>query len=352
MNPQWWDAPATFPDEDYRALAMERQAELTKPPGSLGLLEDLATTLAALQRREWPAVEQVTIHIFAADHGVVAEGVSAFPQAVTGQMLANFAHGGAAISVLARSLAATLRVFDLGLVAPVDGLVGVTHLNIAAGTANICRAPAMNREECATALQAGHDALEAAVAAGVDLYIGGEMGIGNTTSACALASALLGVSPEVLVGPGTGLNTGGVARKLAVIQRALALHALHISSPLAALACVGGLEIAALVGAYLRAAQCGVPVLVDGYICSVAALCAVRINPSVRPWLLFAHCSAEPGHRYVLEALAARPLLDIGMRLGEGSGAAVAVPVLRLACALHQEMATFAEAAVSDGLPR
>ncbi|SDS44434.1 nicotinate-nucleotide-dimethylbenzimidazole phosphoribosyltransferase [Halopseudomonas xinjiangensis] len=347
MKRAWWEAPAASPDEACRARAMTRQGELTKPPGSLGRLEEVATTLAALQGRDQPQAGLVAIHIFAADHGVVAEGVSAFPQAVTGQMLANFANGGAAISVLAKSLDARLRVFDLGLAVPIEELPGVKHLNIAAGTANFSRTAAMTNEQCELALHAGHDALEATAEEGADLYIAGEMGIGNTTSASALASALLGLAPNALVGPGTGLDASGVRHKLRVIEKALRLHASRTALPFDALACLGGLEIAALTGAYVRAAQRGVPVLVDGYICSVAALCAVRLNAGVRPWLLFGHSSAEPGHRHVLEAMKAKPLLDIGMRLGEASGAAAVVPLLRLACVLHNGMATFAEAAVS-----
>ncbi len=343
----WWEAPAALPDEACRGRATTRQGELTKPSGSLGRLEEVAITLAALQGRDQPQARRVEIHIFAGDHGVVAEGVSAFPQAVTGQMLANFANGGAAISVLAQALDARLRVFDLGLAVPIEALPGVEHLHIAAGTANLSRTAAMTGEQCELALRVGHDALEAAADEGADLYIAGEMGIGNTTSACALASALLGLAPGALVGPGTGLNASGVGHKLRVIEQSLALHASRTALPFDALACLGGLEIAALTGAYVRAAQRGVPVLVDGYICSVAALCAVRLNPAVRPWLLFGHSSAEPGHRHVLEAMTAKPLLDIDMRLGEASGAAAAVPLLRLACALHNGMATFAEAAVS-----
>ncbi|UAW97098.1 nicotinate-nucleotide--dimethylbenzimidazole phosphoribosyltransferase [Halopseudomonas nanhaiensis] len=351
MTCSWWEGAAAVPDEERQLHATARQTELTKPPGSLGRLEEVAITLAALQGRERPDAERLAIHIFAADHGVVAEGVSAFPQAVTGQMLANFANGGAAINVLARCLNAHLRVFDLGLAAPVEPLAGVSQLNIAPGSTNFCSAPAMTDAHCNQALEAGRDALDAAVADGLDIYIAGEMGIGNTTSACALASALLTLAPRDLVGPGTGLDARGVERKLAVIERGLALHKQRTDAPFDALACLGGLEIAALTGAYVRAAQRGVPVLVDGYICSVAALCAVRLNATVRPWLLFGHRSAEPGHRHVLEALAAKPLLDIDMRLGEASGAAAAVPLLRLACALHNDMATFAEAAISSGSP-
>ena len=348
MTQAWWLQPGLAADESVLAEAQERQRQLTKPAGSLGMLEVLAVRLAGLQRQLKPSVEQVWIAIFAGDHGVVAEGVSPFPQAVTGQMLHNFVNGGAAISVLARQLAAQLEVIDLGNATLEADLPGVRHLHIVPGTGNFAVGPALSREQCLAALQAGRASAQRAQAAGMQLFIGGEMGIGNTTAAAALACALLERPVQALVGPGTGLDSAGIQHKAQVIQRALALHGPLSHDPLRALTCLGGLEIAALVGAYLACAQQGLAVLVDGYICSVAALIAVRLNPSVLPWLLFAHNGAEPGHRLVLEALDGQPLLDLGLRLGEGSGAALAVPLLRLACALHGQMATFAEAAVAD----
>jgi nicotinate-nucleotide--dimethylbenzimidazole phosphoribosyltransferase len=347
MMTDWWLQPAAGVRQACSASAVARQGQLTKPAGSLGELESLVIQLAGLQGRERPQVSQVWIALFAADHGVVAEGVSAFPQAVTGQMLRNFAAGGAAISVLARELGARLEVFDLGLAEPIEQLPGVHQRPIAPGTANFTLHPAMTRGEVLAALLAGAEAAQVAADAGCELFIGGEMGIGNTTSACALGSLLTGLDPGRLVGAGTGLDAPGIERKLAVVRRGLFLHWAAQSDPFEALRCVGGLEIAALTGAFLKAAQCGVAVLVDGYITTAAALCAVRLNPSVRPWLLFAHRSAEPGHRLLLDALDARPLLDLGMRLGEGSGAAVAVSLIRSACALHAQMATFAEASVA-----
>lgn len=348
MSPTWWLNPCRSPDETVRAQALARQQQLTKPAGSLGRLEQVAVSLAALQGREKPALEQVWISIFAGDHGVVAEGISAYPQEVTGQMLLNFVSGGAAISVLARQLDARLEVVDLGTVNPALALPGVRHLRIAPGTANFAREPAMTDEQGRLALQGGRDSALRAVEAGARLFIGGEMGIGNTTAASALACALLGCPAIELSGPGTGLDAAGVRHKAEVIEAALARHAGATRDPLQALFHVGGLEIAALVGAYLGCAQEGVAVLVDGFICTVAALVAVRINPSCRPWLFFGHRGAEPGHRRVLEALDGEPLLELGLRLGEGSGAALAVPLLRLACDLHGQMATFAEAAVAD----
>lgn len=347
MSNSWWLAPAKAINVPVREEALARQQQLTKPTGSLGQLERLAVQLAGLQGRVKPKADALWIAIFAGDHGVVAEGVSAYPQEVTGQMLHNFVTGGAAISVLAQQLSGQLDVVDLGTVAPLD-LPGVRHLRIGAGTANFAHGPAMTQEQGLLALQAGRDSVLRAKAVGSELFVGGEMGIGNTAAASAVACSLLECPAQLLVGPGTGLNAAGIAHKTEVIERALKLHGEHAGDPLQSLFCLGGFEIAALAGAYLACAQEGIPVLVDGFICSVAALVAVRLNPSCRDWLLFGHRGAEPGHRHLLETLQAEPLLDLGLRLGEGSGAALAVPLVRLACQLHNGMATFAEAAVAD----
>lgn len=348
MTDFWWLNPCKAVDAAAVAQANARQQQLTKPAGSLGQLENLAVQLAGLQGRVKPSLEQLWITIFAGDHGVVAEGVSAYPQEVTGQMLHNFVSGGAAISVLARQLQAQLEVIDLGTVNPALDLPGVRHLHLGAGTANFVEGPAMIASQGEQALLAGRDSVLRAIEAGAQLFIGGEMGIGNTTAASALACALLDCPVVHLTGPGTGLNAAGVSHKAQVIERALAVHGAQRGDPLQTLFNLGGFEIAALVGAYLACAQQGLPILVDGFICSVAALVAVRLNPASREWMLFGHRGAEPGHRHLLESLQATPLLDLGLRLGEGSGAALAVPLLRLACDLHGQMATFAEAAVAD----
>ncbi|MGY2261073.1 nicotinate-nucleotide--dimethylbenzimidazole phosphoribosyltransferase [Pseudomonas sp. SDO55104_S430] len=348
MTQSWWLNPCQPIDAQALEQAQARQQQLTKPAGSLGQLESVAVQLAGLQGQIKPTLAQVWIAIFAGDHGVVAEGVSAFPQEVTGQMLHNFVNGGAAISVLARQLNASLEVVDLGTVTPSLNLPGVLHLNVGPGTANFVQGPAMTATQGELALGGGRDSVLRAKAAGAQLFIGGEMGIGNTTAASALACALLECPVVHLTGPGTGLNAAGVSHKAQVIERALALHGAQRGDALLTLFNLGGFEIAALVGAYLACAQEGIAVLVDGFICSVAALVAVRLNPQCRPWLLFGHRGAEPGHQHVLETLNAEPLLDLGLRLGEGSGAALAVPLLRLACDLHGQMATFAEAAVAD----
>lgn len=345
--PASWTSTPPRPDDHYRQRALERQAVLTKPPGSLGRLEDAAIALAAQQGTETPSAEQVHIAVFAGDHGVCAEGISAFPQEVTVQMIANFAHGGAAISVMARHLDATLEVVNLGTVTPVPDLHGVNNLQIAPGTANLAIEPAMTGHQVAAALAAGDAVADRAAGAGAHLFIGGDMGIGNTTSAAALACALLDASPSELAGPGTGLDANGVNHKAEVIARALDRHGDN-REPLSVLASLGGLEIAALTGAILGCAARRIPVLVDGFIVSVAALVAVRQQPAAREWLHFAHRSGEPGHSRVLAGLEAEPLLDLGMRLGEGSGAAVALPLLRSACALHNGMASFADAGVSN----
>ncbi len=348
MLNKWLTAPIKEANNSYLTKAKNRQECLTKPAGSLGRLEAIAIRLAALQATEQPSVNKVTIAIFAADHGVAAAGVSAFPQEVTGQMVANFSAGGAAISVLAESLGANLEVVDVGTLHDPGPLPGVRACRVAAGTANFQQEDAMTAEQLETALLAGRESVARALSAGCELYIGGEMGIGNTTSAAAIASELLMMEPEMVVGAGTGLDQAGILNKAAVVKEALARYQELRKSPLELLRCVGGFEIAALTGAYISAAQQGLPLLIDGYISSVAALIAVNLQPTIKPWLFYSHRSAEPGHRYVLASLEAQPLFDLGMRLGEGSGAATALPLLRLACDLHNNMATFAEAGVSD----
>lgn len=350
MNSEWWLSPAAVPSENRIQAARRRQEQLTKPPGSLGELETIAARLCGMQDRDRPDVDRVQIAVFAADHGIAGEGVSAFPQAVTVEMVRNFARGGAAINVLARMLGATLEVINVGTAVNPGPLPGVVDRRIAPGTANFRRSPAMTRAQLGRAMQCGAEVAERVNLNGVALFIGGEMGIANTTSASAIACVLLKLPAFTMAGPGTGLDGAGVQRKAVVINETLAHHQLAHDDVLGVLSHVGGFEIAALVGAYLRCAQLGVPVLVDGYISTVAALCAQRLNTNVSAWFFYGHNSAEPGHRFVMEALGARPLLHLGMRLGEGSGAAAAVPLLRMACLLHNQMATFAEADVSEAL--
>jgi nicotinate-nucleotide--dimethylbenzimidazole phosphoribosyltransferase len=349
--PDWFTAPAKSPDADAARLARARQDSLTKPPGAVGELETLVIQLAGLQGRARPRVDRIRISVFAADHGVAAEGISAFPQAVTAEMIRNFARGGAAISVLAQALGASLEVVNLGTVVDAGDWPQVRRCLLGPGTANLAREAAMTEAQCVAAMTVGRESVEHARLEGADLFIGGDMGIGNTTAAAALACALLNAEPMTMVGPGTGLSADGVAHKAEVVGTALALHRGHLDDSAAALCSLGGFEIAALAGAYVTCARIGLPVLVDGFIATVAALVAARLCPRASEWWLFAHRSSEPGHARVLDALRARPILDLGMRLGEGSGAAMAVPILRLACELHDRMASFSEAGVSKKLP-
>ena len=355
MPEPWLANACPPPSAPHRATAAARQAALTKPAGSLGALEALAIELCGLQSSDRPRADRAAVVLFAGDHGVTAQGVSAFPSSVTVEMLRNFAGGGAAISVLAAELGASLTVVDAGALQH-DAIDGVITDKPRCGTRDFSVERALTLAEVEFAMSAGRRAIKRMTGSGAcaDIVILGEMGIGNTTSATAVASALIGTTPTAVVGAGTGLDPAGIARKCAVIDRALALHGLGprrsgTPAPPDVLERVGGLEIAALTGAIIAAAQARLPVLVDGFIVTVAALAAVRINPSCRPWLLFSHASAEQGHAKVLAALDARPILDLALRLGEGSGAAIALPIVRLACALHNRMATFEEARVSGG---
>jgi nicotinate-nucleotide--dimethylbenzimidazole phosphoribosyltransferase len=342
---QWYQQSAADIDLESRIKAAKHSDSLTKPPGSLGRLESLLIDLAGMQAKHLPTAETIAITIFAADHGVALEGVSAFPQVVTSEMIRNFSRGGAAITVLAKQLNARFCVINVGTVTPLEEMPDVLDRRVAAGTENFSVAQAMTTEQCLQALSVGREAL---LSLGkIDLFIGGEMGIANSCSASAIACALLVEEPSQLVGRGTGVDSNGLKLKEYVITQALALHTKH-DDALIILQCLGGFEIAALVGAYIAAAQQSITVLVDGFICSVAASVAVAINPTIRPWLVFSHQSAETGHKRVLGSLGAVPLLKLDMRLGEGSGAAIAVPLIRMACAMHSQMASFETAGVSE----
>ena len=348
MSLAWINKPVSIISNDYVVAARQHQNNLTKPQGSLGVLEDIAVRLSAMYSSAKPAVDRVHIVVFAADHGVAEENVSAFPQAVTLEMVRNFSRGGAAICVLAKQLNADLEVVNVGTVAEHETLQGVIVQRIAAGTKNLSKQSAMTAAQLEEALMAGSDAVWRAKKATAQLFIGGDMGIANTTSATAIACAILNEKPEIMAGPGTGLDKSGVSHKAEVIRRALELHKDNLKTPLDVLQHVGGFEIAALTGAYLTCAQTGLPAVVDGFISTAAALVAIKINPQVKDWLFFAHASAEPGHKIMLQAIQVKPVLDMNMCLGEGSGAAVVVPLLRMACALHSGMATFNQAQVSN----
>ncbi|WP_137870471.1 nicotinate-nucleotide--dimethylbenzimidazole phosphoribosyltransferase [Sphingopyxis sp. 2PD] len=318
-------------DADARADARMRQAELTKPAGSLGRLEELALFFAGWQRRARPRIDRARAAIFAGNHGVTVHGVSAFPASVTAQMVANFASGGAAINALAGAAGLELTVVALDLDRP---------------TADFTAAAAMRADECLDALNRG----AAVVEADLDLVVLGEMGIGNSTAAAALCARSFGGDAAAWVGPGTGVDGHGVARKVEVVARALAFHGGAPVTAFETLRSVGGREIAAIAGAIVRARQLRIPVLLDGFICSAALAPLAADNPAIAAHCIAGHCSAEPGHRRLLGQLGLDPLLILNMRLGEGSGAAVAANIIRSALAVHDEMATFAEAEVSASL--
>lgn len=332
--------------------ALERAARAaldakTKPRGSLGRLEELAVRIATVRGTgRGPSLQPVVV-VAAGDHGVVAEGVSAYPQEVTGQMLANFASGGAAVAVLCRTVSARLVVVDAGVVDP-PALPGLVDLSLGRGTANAAVGPAMERKAAVEGIVRGA-ALGRRLAAEEARVVGlGEMGIGNTTVAAALTCALTACEPADACGRGTGLDDDGVARKVRTVSRMLAANRPRADDPVGALAAVGGFELAVLVGVALGAAASRAVVLLDGFISSVSALVATLIAPSLRQYVIASHRSPEPGHAVVLEALGLQPLLDLELRLGEGSGAALALPLLEAARAILDEMATFDEAGVTD----
>jgi len=344
----WWLESIKQPNLDAKQQAEQHQLQLTKPTGALGDLEQIAITLASLQSNAHPQVSHPWIAIFAGDHGVVEENISAYPQAVTRQMLQNFTTGGAAISVLAKYHEAHLQVIDCGTVGEAYEYAGVERHCIRAGTANFAKQAAMTADECRAALELGKKSVDTAKADGADIYIAGEMGIGNTCSASALACLLLNDTAEQLTGVGTGIGADQLRHKIEVIEKAIELHHKHVVGDVFKTLCaVGGLEIAAITGAYIRCAQVGLPIIVDGFISSVAALCAVRMSPKVRDWMLFGHQSAEYGHLRILQELNADPILKMNLRLGEGSGAGTALALVKMACVLHNQMATFAQAAVT-----
>jgi nicotinate-nucleotide--dimethylbenzimidazole phosphoribosyltransferase len=335
------------PVDPAARVAAERMLDAkTKPRHSLGRLEELAASIVAI-RGFVPAAFEAAIVVAAGDHGVAAEGVSAYPQEVTAQMVLNFAGGGAAINVLARQAGARLIVVDAGVAVPVEHEL-VRPLRVGPGTANLALGPAMPVELAQKALVAGVGLADELAALGVDGIALGEMGIGNTTSASALVGALLGVEPATVCGRGTGLDDEGVARKAATVERALAVNEIDANDPLAVLAALGGFEIALLVGVALGCAANRVVCVLDGFITSAAALVAARLAPGAFAAMIASHRSTEPGHAIVLDALGLEPVLDLGLRLGEGSGAALALPILRSAVAVLNEMATFADAGVTD----
>jgi nicotinate-nucleotide--dimethylbenzimidazole phosphoribosyltransferase len=337
-------------DEHAMAEARARQARLTKPPGSLGRLEGLSIQVAGIQRRLRPEVARKAIFVMAADHGVVAQGVTAYPQAVTAQMVANFAAGGAAINVLARHIGARVVIVDMGVACDVVGCDGLVSRKVAYGTRDLSCGPAMSREEARRAVEAGIEVLEGELGRGLDLVGTGDMGIGNTTASAAIIAAFTGRAPASVAGRGTGIDDEGLARKVAVLERALACNQPDAADALDVLSKVGGFEIGGLAGVIIAAAAHRIPVVIDGVISGAAALVAVGLAPQVRDYLIAGHLSVEPGHQAALAHMGLEPLLDLEMRLGEGTGAALAMGVVEAAVKALNEMATFEDAGVSGAL--
>ncbi|MFZ5863206.1 MAG: nicotinate-nucleotide--dimethylbenzimidazole phosphoribosyltransferase [Nitrospirota bacterium] len=325
-----------------------RLDRLTKPLGSLGRLEELARWYGAARGATSPALRRKTVAVFAGDHGVTIEGVSAYPSDVTAQMVYNFLRGGAGINVLARHVGANVVVVDVGVAHAFPELEGLRRRKVRPGTANLAIGPAMTREEAEAAVAVGVELAEELAAAGVDVIGAGEMGIGNTTSSSAITAVMTGAAPRDVTGRGTGIDDVVWTRKVSVIERAITVNRPDANDPMDVLTKLGGLEIAALVGVMLGAAARRVPVVLDGFISGAAALIATGLEPSLGGYLLASHQSVEPGHRLTLDRLGLAPVLDLGLRLGEGTGAALAIGLLDAAVKILNEMATFGEAGVSE----
>ena len=335
-------------DEAALRAARARQDTLTKPPGSLGRLEELSIQLAGMQANPFPSVERKVVIIMAADHGVVREGVSAYPGDVTAQMVLNFLRGGAAINALARQAGARVTVVDIGVAADLAPLPGLLRRKVRCGTQNLAQGPAMTPEEAQQALQVGVDVLNEEAARGLDIVATGDMGIGNTTSSSAIAAAMTELPAAQVAGRGTGIDDAGLVRKRNVIERALSVNQPDGDDALDVLHKVGGLEIAGLAGVMIAAAHRRIPIVVDGFISTAAAMIASALAPGTRNYLISAHQSMEVGHRAMLKYLQLTPLLDLNMRLGEGTGAALAFHLVEASARILREMATFDEAGVSD----
>ena len=323
-----------------------RQLQLTKPAGSLGRLEDIAIQMAGITRQSMPEIKQKAVIIMAADHGVAREGVSAYPSDVTAQMVLNFLHGGAAINVLARSVGSKVIVVDVGVATDLSH-PGLVPSKVAPGTANFMLEQAMTETQMLEAIKVGMDVFDEQLKQGIDLIATGDMGIGNTTASSAITSVLLQTPAALVTGRGTGINDQQLEHKIRVIEKAIERNVPNPKDPLDVLMKVGGLEIAGLVGVIIAAASRRVPVVVDGFISGAAALIAVELNPAVDAYLFAGHVSVERGHRLILEKLGLFPLLDLQLRLGEGTGAVLAMSIIEAALSTHREMATFAEAGVS-----
>lgn len=337
------------PFDEKTALLAERHSDsLTKPPGSLGKLEAIARQLAGITGQLWPDFSQKAVIVMAGDHGVCDEGVSAFPQAVTPQMVMNFLNGGAAVNVLARQAGADVVCVDIGVNADLEHEMLVSR-KVVRGTANMAKQPAMTREDTLRAIMVGIEVVNEQVERGLRLFATGEMGIGNTTASAAITTVLTGLSPEDTVGRGTGINDAAWLNKVDVVKRAIAVNEPDSSDPIDVLAKVGGAEIAGLAGVIIGAAANGCPVVIDGYISSAAALVASRIAEQTKPYMIASHLSQEQGHLKQLQSIGLSPLIQLEMRLGEGTGAVLCFHFIDAALHLMQEMATFESAGVSKG---
>jgi len=336
------------PDAELAAETQRRLDAKTKPPGSLGRLEELACRFAAIRGDASAAPPRKAVVVMGADHGVAAELVSAYPQEVTAQMLLNFARGGAAINVLARQAGARVVVVDMGVKGALPPVPEIRSERVAAGTQNFTRGPAMTRAQAVQAIEVGIGIAGELAAEGITLLGVGDMGIGNTTASSALAAAFTGAPADEGSGRGTGVDDAGLRRKIDVVRRALALHRPDPADGVGTLAQLGGFEIAGLAGVVLGGVAARVPVVIDGFICSAAALAATRIAPAAAASLIASHRSVEAGHRALLKAIGQHPLLDLDLRLGEGTGAVLAMNLVDAALAIVREMATFASAGVSD----
>ena len=336
-------------DQVSMQAARERQNQLTKPAGSLGRLEELSIQLAGIQRRAMPGIKDKAVIVMAGDHGVTAEGVSAYPQEVTPQMVLNFLGGGAAINVLARHAGARVVVVDMGVANDIPSAdANLIRRRVGPGTMNLAQGPAMKREQAEESIQSGIEVALAEISKGADILGTGDMGIGNTTPSAAIACALMNVAAEKIAGRGTGVDDDGLKRKISVIENALAVNKPNPKDGLDVLSKVGGFEIGGLAGVMIGAASKHVPVMVDGFISTAAAMIAVTLAPECRQYLIAAHRSKENGHALMLEWLGIKPLLDFDLRLGEGTGAALGISMAEAACKVLSEMATFGEAGVSE----
>ena len=335
-------------DKNAVSLARARQETLTKPAGSLGRLEELSIQIAGIQAKARPQIKQKAVIIMVADHGVTAEGTSAYPQEVTAQMVLNFIRGGAGINVISRQVGARMIVVDVGIAGKTSSFLGIVKQKIAPGTQNMCSGPAMSLEQARLSIETGIDVVQSELNKGLDCVATGDMGIGNTTASSAICAVITGKTVAEVTGRGTGLSDEQLQKKIAVIEKALRVNQPSADQPLEVLAKVGGFEIGGLAGVILGAAANRVPVVIDGFVSGAAALIAAGLCPQVKDYLIAGHVSVEPGHKYLLDYLGMKPLLDLNLRLGEGTGAALAVSLAEVSCRVLSEMATFAEAGVSN----